>query len=53
MSNENLRSKIELIEDQIENLERSGYFTEKEMDRATYSLREEKQYYENQLNIEE
>lgn len=53
MSKDNLISKIELIDEQIENLERSGFFTEKEMDRATYSLREEKNYYVNQLNIEE
>lgn len=53
MSNDNLRSKIELLEDQIENVERSGFFTEKEIDRATFSLRQEKQAFEKQLNTEE
>jgi hypothetical protein len=31
--------KIELLQEQIDNLERSGYFTEAEMDRATISLK--------------
>jgi hypothetical protein len=31
--------KIELIEEQINNLEKSGFFTEKEMDRLCAPLR--------------
>jgi hypothetical protein len=38
---DNLNEKIALIEEQIENLERSGYFTEKEMDRLSFPLRDE------------
>lgn len=38
---DNLNEKIALLEDQIENLERSGYFTEKEMDRLSSPLRDE------------
>lgn len=41
MSNENIISRIALIQEQIDNLEKSGYFTEKEMDSKTFSLREE------------
>ena len=41
MSNDILQSKIELIEEQIENLERSGYYTEKEIDRLSFPIREE------------
>ena len=40
--------KIELIEEQINNLEKSGFFTEKEMDRLCAPLRLEL----NTLNIE-
>ena len=39
MSDELLSHKINLIQDQIDNLERSGFFTEKEMDQATASLK--------------
>lgn len=39
MSDELLQHKIDLLEEQIENLERSGFFTEKEIDQATASLR--------------
>lgn len=53
MSNDILMSKIELLQEQIDNLERSGFFTEKEMDRATISLRQEKEVFENQLKSEE
>lgn len=45
MSNDGLTSKIELLEEQIENLERSGFFTELEMDRATISLKAELDFY--------
>lgn len=39
MSDELLQYKIDLLEDQIENIERSGFFTEKEIDQSTASLR--------------
>ena len=39
MSDELLQYKIDLIQDQIDNLERSGFFTEKEIDQATASLK--------------
>jgi hypothetical protein len=41
MSNDILHSKIELLEEQIENIERSGRFTEKEIDKLVAPLREE------------
>lgn len=41
MSDNLLTSKIELLEEQIENVERSGYFTEAEIDRTSKSLRAE------------
>jgi hypothetical protein len=34
-----INEKIALLEDQIDNLERSGYFTEKEIDRLSSPLR--------------
>lgn len=49
MSQDIIQSKIDLIQEQIDNLERSGFFTEKEMDRATVSLKQEKEYFEKQL----
>jgi hypothetical protein len=39
MQNDLLTPKIELLQEQIDNLERSGFFTEEEMDRATVSLK--------------
>jgi hypothetical protein len=39
MSNETLISKIELLQEQIDNLEKSGFFTEKEMDKLSSPLR--------------
>ena len=45
MSDELLSHKINLIQDQIDNLERSGFFTEKEMDNASRSLRVELETY--------
>ena len=39
MSDELLQHKIDLLEEQIENLERSGFFTEKEIDQATAFIR--------------
>lgn len=41
MSDNLLTSKIELLEEQIENIERSGFFTESEIDRTSKSLRAE------------
>ena len=41
MSDNLLTSKIELLEEQIENIERSGFFTEAEIDRTSKSLRAE------------
>lgn len=50
MTSENLQSKIDLLEDQIENLERSGFFTEAEIDRAVVSLRSELEMYNVHLS---
>ena len=41
MSNDTIHLKIELLEEQIENIERSGYFTEKEIDRLSVPMRSE------------
>ena len=41
MSDNLLKSKIELLEEQIANLERSGFFTEKEIDRLSAPLKVE------------
>ncbi len=41
MSNDIIHSKIELLEEQIENIERSGHFTEKEIDRLSAPMRSE------------
>ena len=41
MSNDTLASKIELLKEQIHNLEKSGHFTEKEIDSRSYPLRQE------------
>lgn len=40
-------SKIELLDEQIENLERSGYFTEMEMDRLSAPMKAEKESLSN------
>lgn len=53
MSNDTIQSKIDLLQEQIENVERSGFFTEKEIDRAVYSLKDEKENLERQLLNEE
>lgn len=37
----NLLPKIQLLQEQIDNLEKSGFFTESEMDRASVSLKSE------------
>lgn len=41
MNHDIIKSKIDLLQEQIDNLEKSGFFTEKEMDRQTVSLRSE------------
>jgi hypothetical protein len=41
MSNHPIASKIDLIQEQIDNLEKSGFFTEKEMDKFSFPLRQE------------
>lgn len=39
MSNDTLASRIDLLQEQIHNLEKSGHFTEKEIDNQSYPLR--------------
>lgn len=51
MSNDIIYSKIELLEEQIENFERSGYFTEKEIDRLSYPIRSELAILKSQISI--
>lgn len=51
MSNDIIHSKIELLEEQIENFERSGYFTESEINRFSAPLREELETLKNQINL--
>lgn len=51
MSTEIIHSKIELLEEQIENFERSGYFTESEIDRFSVPLREELESLKKQINL--
>jgi hypothetical protein len=51
MQNDLLTPKIELLQEQIDNLERSGYFTEAEMDRATVSLRMEMELHKHHLGL--
>ena len=41
MSNDNLTPRIELLQEQIESIERSGHFTEKDMDSQAAPLRME------------
>jgi hypothetical protein len=41
--------KIDLLQDQIDNLEKSGFFTESEMDRLTHPLRIERDALTNKL----
>jgi hypothetical protein len=50
MTTDLLISKIELLEEQIENIERSGFFTEMEIDRAVVSLRSELELYKMHLS---
>jgi hypothetical protein len=39
MSNENIQLKIDLLQEQIDNLEKSGFFTEKEINTHSISLK--------------
>ena len=41
MSPDTITPRIELLQEQIDNLEKSGFFTEKEMDKLCFPLREE------------
>ena len=49
MSKDTINNQILLLQEQIENLERSGFFTEKEMDSKTFLLREEIDILRSQL----
>lgn len=49
MSNDTLAPRIDLLQEQIENLVNSGYFTEKEMDKLSFPLREELDSLKRQL----
>lgn len=51
MSNDILHSKIELLEEQIENIERSGHFTENEIDRLAAPMRTELENLKKQINL--
>jgi hypothetical protein len=53
MSDDLLKSKIELLKEQIDNLEKSGFFTEKEMDKYSFLLRNEIEAYERQLSYDD
>jgi hypothetical protein len=48
MLDETLISKIELLQEQIDNLEKSGFFTEKEMDKLSSPLRTELNLFQTQ-----
>lgn len=45
----NIKSKIELLQEQITDLEQSGYYTEREMDDLSYPLRQELESFKRQL----
>lgn len=49
MSNDTLIPRIELLQEQIHNLENSGFFTEKEMDKLASPLRDELEALKKQL----
>lgn len=51
MSNDTLAPRIELLQEQIDNLEKSGYFTENEMDKLAFPLREELEALKRQLQV--
>ena len=44
-------SKIELLELQIENVERSGFFTEKQIDALVFPLRQELETLKKQIEL--
>jgi hypothetical protein len=48
-----LKSKIELLQEQIDNLEKSGFFTEKEMDKLSFPLKMEQTALQIQLTATE
>lgn len=47
MSDDLLKSKIELLQAQIDNLEKSGFFTEKEINQKSISLKAQLSLLEN------
>ena len=49
MSDDLLKSKIELLQEQIDNLEKSGFFTETEMDKYSVFYRAEMSLLKKQL----
>jgi hypothetical protein len=49
MSNEKINNQIALFQDQIDNLEQSGHFTEQEMDSKTFVFRSEIESLQSQL----
>ena len=51
MLNDLLTSKIELLEEQIENLERSGFFTEKEIDSKTTFLKQQIELHKQSITV--
>lgn len=50
MSNETLQSKIDLIEDKIENIKHSGFFTDAEIERELKALQNELDSLQNLLD---
>ena len=48
-----LISKIELVQERIESLEKSGFYTEKEMYQRSYPLRRELELLQSQISITE
>ncbi len=50
MSNDTITQRIDLLQEQIDNLEKSGFFTEKEMDKLAFPLRQELTSLKKQLN---
>lgn len=51
MSNDTLLQRRDLLQEQIDNLEKSGFFTEKEMDSLSFPLRQELESLNKQLTI--
>lgn len=50
MSNDTITQRIDLLQEQIDNLEKSGFFTEKEMDKLAFPLRQELASLKKQLS---